>query len=290
MTKTIALDHVIAYGADGGLDEIKSKLREFGFVSSSADRTDIGHGVHAAYFRLGDIVMELFSVFDPAEFRSAKETMPFAEGLRRTQAVFAIGYGHNDLESVSKAIRECGVEVREPYTTGTEETSRIWKHLILDDIFSGTAPFLSSYAGSRLNDKAPLPADRLGLRKVEEIWFATDRPRREAELWKEVFSVVAPCDMEIEIGRATVQFEGRRLCWMTADRFSKKTGKPPARSHTEKYGQLSAFVMSEQNPADWRNCLARSRFPTIDHGNYVGVHLDRGLDIKLLTRKSGQGQ
>ncbi len=278
MTPTIALDHVIAYAADGGLAEIKSDLRAFGFMSSSHDRTNIGRGVHAAYFQLGDIVLEFLSVVDPAEFAAAKGKMPFSEGLRNTQAAFGIGYVHQDVFSLHQILIASGLEVQKPYGVEHNGSPNHWVHQLLDDLFEGTAPFISSYSP----DERPSP-DGVGLGKLEEIWFVTSVPSQEAALWCSVFSNISTCGVENQTFLSSVTFEGRVLRWMTADEYRRRAGKEQPKSCAEKYGQLSAFVLSVSDPETWNACLSNSQFPILQGDGYEGVHLDRGTDITILT-------
>ncbi|MBT3701999.1 MAG: hypothetical protein HOE62_16690 [Alphaproteobacteria bacterium] len=283
-TNTLKLDHIIAYAADNSLAEAKACFGEYGITPHSPDRTDIGNGVHAAYFRLGDIVLEFLSVVEATEFAAANGTMPFSEDLRQTRAVFAPGYHHDDLEKLNADFVAEGQTGLKSYVSGTADEPDRWTYILLEDVLCGTAAFICYLGENGGNPEYRNSCDALGLGRVAEMWFVADQPVVEAELWLSTFSSVAECTQLPGNDRRSLKFEGRTLSWMSPEVYVELTGKEPPSSVDVKFGQLSAFMMSVVDRDMWHTALAVSNDRVIRGRECEGIHFDGPVDVAVLAR------
>ena len=282
MSHQFRLDHIIHYASDNGLADVKSLFGEYGHSVCSPDRTDIGFGVHACYFRLGDIVLEFMSVVDEVAFREADSVMPFSTLLRETKAAFAPGYHHDDLQRLHSDLVAAGISGLKFYSSGTSDEPDKWQYLLFEDVFSGTATF--AYTQDDDHPEFDESCDAMGIDKVEELWFVSDKPPEDAGLWHSVFSKVADCDLNSTGDRIDVSFEGRTLSWMTSESFTWATGKLPGPSCQVKYGQLSGFVGSIKDQNRWSQSLGVSAARRISGEDHEGIYLAGPTDVVILAR------
>lgn len=281
---SLRLDHVIVYGADQSLSQIKEAFREHGITPSSGDRTDIGFGVHAAYFQVGDVVFEVFSVTGPENFKTARGTMPFSEELRRTKAAFGIGYLLKNVGTLYRHVCEIGFELRKPHSESLHNIPEFWTYLILDNVFQGSAPFVYSCIDADHGTKWAGKADGLGLGRLRELWFVSKHPMDEMGRWSTVFSA-EPVNRSRNLDdERALSLEGRVLRWMTPEVYRQKSGKNPPLASEEKYGQLSAFVFDRLDESSWARAIGVSRFPAIAGEGFEGLHLNGDLDLTILTQ------